>query len=343
MSFVLWLVILRSECSYRAQLTISHLVVCIVVLIKVVHLNISDTTTSGFCYTPKRIKAFYDRTQTEAHVCGGTCDARCNCLVWGKVSASETTNNTRASGSVFLLPWANLEVGWHPAEAPPSSVHSGKSRRAHTTGSSGAYRSPRHDGCTATGVCSETSRGGGGSRPRDKQAAGRRGCNRLLRWDGPGPDSPRSTSRAQRAGVTELTLVRSQPTWAVLSAAPTLVNVTLSTPVFFAFPLSGSSRRVAPRRVFHSVKSKTARLHLSAEAGSIVVVPSRPGVNFLSRPVSDPEHSLPHSNPTSSLLAAPPTGPSPRSSRHIQGRHDGSRGSGASRAGQGHPEQTPDT
>lgn len=48
---------------------------------------------------------------------------------------------------------------------------------------------------------------------------------------------------------------------------------------------------------------------------------SRPGVNFLSRPVSDPENSLPHSNPTSSFQAAPPSGPS-SGSRPARGRHD---------------------
>lgn len=57
------------------------------------------------------------------------------------------------------LPWAGLVVGWHPATVPPNSVHSDKSHRAHTAASSGVYRSPPHDGCTATRGYSETSRG----------------------------------------------------------------------------------------------------------------------------------------------------------------------------------------
>lgn len=48
---------------------------------------------------------------------------------------------------------------------------------------------------------------------------------------------------------------------------------------------------------------------------------SRPGVNFLSRPVCDPEHSLPHSFPTSRHHAAPPSGPASGWSRHEQERH----------------------
>ena len=61
--------------------------------------------------------------------------------------------------------------------------------------------------------------------------------------------------------------------------------------------------------------------------------PSRPGVNFLSRPVCDPEHSLPHSDPTSPFQAAPPSGPSSGWSRPAQGRHAASQGSRGSAGG----------
>ena len=65
----------------------------------------------------------------------------------------------KEGSGVFCLPWASLGVGWHPAAAPPNSVRSDKSHRAHTTASSGVYRSSQRDGCTATGGYSETSRG----------------------------------------------------------------------------------------------------------------------------------------------------------------------------------------
>lgn len=65
----------------------------------------------------------------------------------------------KAPGLGFGLPWAGLVVGWNPATVPPNSVHSDKSHRAHTAASSGVYRSPPHDGCTATRGYSETSRG----------------------------------------------------------------------------------------------------------------------------------------------------------------------------------------
>lgn len=65
----------------------------------------------------------------------------------------------KVSGLGVLLPWAGLVAGWHPATVPPNSAHSDKSHRAHTAASSGVYRSPPHDGCTATRGYSETSRG----------------------------------------------------------------------------------------------------------------------------------------------------------------------------------------
>lgn len=74
------------------------------------------------------------------------------------------------------LPWAGLVVGWHRATVPPNSARSGKSHRAHTAASSGVYRSPPHDGCTATRVYSETSPGRWGRIPDpcDKQTAAKR-------------------------------------------------------------------------------------------------------------------------------------------------------------------------
>lgn len=83
---------------------------------------------------------------------------------------------------------------------------------------------------------------------------------------------------------------------------------------------------------------KNHRLHLFVEEGCILGVSffflslSRPGVNFLSRPVSDPEHSLPHSNLRHhSRLLLPPVPPLDSPVRHgaaMMGRTGGG-GSGA--------------
>lgn len=107
------------------------------------------------------------------------------------------------------LPWVSLVVGWHPAIAPPNSSRSGISHRAHRAESSGVYRSSPHDGCTATGVYSETWRGGAGSKSRtratNKHTAGRRkrkgGCNRLQRrWDTAGFNSPSNSEHSSLTG-----------------------------------------------------------------------------------------------------------------------------------------------
>lgn len=91
----------------------------------------------------------------------------------------------------FGLPWAGLAVGWHRATVPPNSARSGKSHRARTAASSGVYRSPPHDGCTATRVYSETSRGRCGRSPCEQRAGD--GCNRLLRRDSLGRNEPTQT------------------------------------------------------------------------------------------------------------------------------------------------------
>lgn len=68
------------------------------------------------------------------------------------------------------LPWAGLAAGWHRATVPPNSARSGRSHRAHTAASSGVYRPPPHDGCTATRGCSETSRGRCARSPEERRA-----------------------------------------------------------------------------------------------------------------------------------------------------------------------------
>lgn len=62
-----------------------------------------------------------------------------------------------AQAGVFL-PWANPGAGWRPVKALPNSLCSDRSHPGRRGESSGAYRSTRCDGCTATVGYSETSR-----------------------------------------------------------------------------------------------------------------------------------------------------------------------------------------
>lgn len=65
-------------------------------------------------------------------------------------------------------------------------------------------------------------------------------------------------------------------------------------------PPTGSSCRAAFKlslqRWNTGCISPSTRVAFSASFFSSLSLSARPGVNFLSRPVSDPEHSLPHSN-----------------------------------------------
>lgn len=89
-------------------------------------------------------------------------------------------------------------------------------------------------------------------------------------------------------------------------------------------------RFTATIRRFQKIPRESKRRCVTAAKRGIltlfgVSLSSSAGVNFLSRPVSDPEHSLPHSWLTSWRHAAPPSSGWPRPAR---GRHDGAEGGG---------------
>lgn len=64
----------------------------------------------------------------------------------------------RVSARTDVLPWEDPGAGLRPAGAPPNSLGIDRSHPGRRGASSGAYRSTRCDGYTATGGYSETSR-----------------------------------------------------------------------------------------------------------------------------------------------------------------------------------------
>lgn len=216
-----------------------------------------------------------------------------------------SSSRFKVPGLGFGLPWAGLVVGWHPATVPPNCVRSGKSHRAHRAASSGAYRSPPHDGCTATGGCSETSRGRCERIPDPcgKQTAGRRWMQQIApagqsragrggwkRSRGATHGRRNSERRWASAGLPSKRLLcrhkhgNSFPVFAPLwfpNMRPFFPPAVLPVGPLLNSPFSAWTPATSPCG---------GRWH------SPLFFTSCPGVNFLSCPVSDPEHSLPRSN-----------------------------------------------
>lgn len=215
-----------------------------------------------------------------------------------------------------------------PATVPPNSDHSDKSHRAQRAASSGAYRSAPHDGCTATRGCSETSRGRCEliPYPCDQQNSGQE-VDATDCYDGTVSATTRRYGRGRGANSRppKLRMKVSVSGAAEQNACYVAANMETIPRVFVPLWLV-IIRPFCPPPHHHPFFSVGPLLNSPFGAGTLATSPPSkkvafcfsplvPGVNFLSCPVSDPEHSLPHSNRRHRSPAAPPTGPSSGRSR----------------------------